>query len=425
MSLQKIEGRLAAHVAELQGKGVAKGKEKIVTGVKAADAGFSERYYLAGYGDRPFLRMNSNSYLGLSFHRQLIDAEARAAEQFGAGPGAVRFISGTYQPHIELEAALAAFHSREAAMIMSAAYATVVGVLPQLVTPSTLVISDALNHNSIITALRLSQPADKVVYEHADMQALANLLDTYKGRVKRVCVVTDGVFSMRGDHTPLNELTAVCQRHEPAYEEGIITIVDDSHGIGALGNTGRGTEEYSNARADILIATLGKALGVNGGYVVATAPVIAYLRETAPLYIYSNPVTPAEAAAALEALRILDSAEGVALLAKLRKLGRKLRLALHELGYETIESEHPIVPLLLRDTEKTTALAEYLFAHNILVTGLNYPVVPKGEEEIRLQICATQTEKDIDYVIEKLKSFVPVSRAQNRTTESLPCVAPS
>jgi glycine C-acetyltransferase len=405
MSLQKIEGRLATHVAELQDRGTAKGKEKIITGVKAAEAGFSERYYLAGYGDRAFLRMNSNSYLGLALHRQLIETEAKAAEQFGTGPGAVRFISGTYRPHIELEKALASFHGRESAMVMSAAYATVMGVVPQLVTDATLVVSDALNHNSIITAIRLSQPADKAVYAHVDMKALEKLLDTNKGRVKRVCVVTDGVFSMRGDHAPLHEIAAICKQHEPDYAEGVITIVDDSHGVGALGSTGRGTEEYTNAQADVLIATLGKALGVNGGYVVSNAPVIAYLRETAPFYIYSNPITPAEAAATLTSLQILDSAEGLELLAQVRRLGKKLRTALQDLGYETLMGDHPIVPLFIRDTAKTAALVEYLFAHNILVTGLNYPVVPKGDEEIRLQVSANQTEKDLDYLVEKLKSF--------------------
>jgi glycine C-acetyltransferase len=172
-----------------------------------------------------------------------------------------------------------------------------------------------------------------------------------------------------------------------------------------LGNTGRGAEEYTHAHADILIATLGKALGVNGGYVASTAPVIDYLRETAPLYIYSNPITPAEAAAAIAALQILDSAEGIDLLAQVRKLGKKLRTGLQNLGYETIPGDHPIVPLLIRDTEKTAALVAYLFDHNILVTGLNYPVVPKGDEEIRLQVAATQTEQDIDYLLERLKSF--------------------
>jgi glycine C-acetyltransferase len=237
------------------------------------------------------------------------------------------------------------------------------------------------------------------------MKALEQILNAHKGRVKRVCVVTDGVFSMRGDCAPLDEIAAICNRHEPDYAEGILTIVDDSHGVGALGSTGRGTEEYTNAQADVLISTLGKALGVNGGYVASTAPVIEYLRETAPLYIYSNPITPAEAAAALTALQILDSAEGVGLLAHVRKLGKKLRTGLQDLGYETLLGDHPIVPLFIRDTEKTGALVAYLFDHNILVTGLNYPVVPKGEEEIRLQVSANQTEQDIDYLLERLKNF--------------------
>lgn len=405
MALQKIAGLLTMHVAELKARGTAKGTEKVVTGIKAAAGGFSERYSLEGYGDRAFLRMNSNSYLGLALHQQVIASEARAVEQFGTGPGAVRFISGTYRPHVELEKALAAFHGRESAMVMSAAYATVMGVVPQLVTESTLVISDALNHNSIITAIRLSQPAAKAVYAHADMQALNTLLETNKGKVKRVCVVTDGVFSMRGDHAPLHDLVTLCQRHEADYKEGILTIVDDSHGVGALGRTGRGTEEQTKAQADILIATLGKALGVNGGYVVSSASVIAYLRETVPFYIYSNPITPAEAAAALTALRILNSDEGLALLARVCGLGGKLHTALTGLGYETIMGDHPIVPLFIRDTKKTAALVEHLFAHNILVTGLMYPVVPKGEEEIRLQVSATQTEQDIDFLIETLKHF--------------------
>ncbi len=146
--------------------------------------------------------------------------------------------------------------------------------------------SRLIHHNGYnITAIRLSQPAKKAVYAHVDMQALETLLATYKGQVKRVCVVTDGVFSMRGDHAPLHEIVTICKQHESEYEEGVITIVDDSHGVGVLGSSGRGTEEYTNAQADILIGTLGKALGVNGGYVMSTAAVIAYLRETVP-FVY-------------------------------------------------------------------------------------------------------------------------------------------
>lgn len=405
MSLDKIESQLTKHLAELGSKGILKSKENVIAGIKSAEQGFSERYLLEGYGDRAFLRMNSNGYLGLALHPQVIAAEAKAAEQFGTGPGAVRFISGTFQPHVELEQKLAAFHRREAAMIMSSAYAAVMGVLPQFITEDTLVVSDALNHNCIINAIHLSRPKSKAVYPHLDMVELDRQLKNNKGKAKRVCVVTDGIFSMRGDHAPLDKIIEICNQHESDYEEGILSIVDDSHGVGAFGDTGRGTEEYTNTQADILIATLGKAFGVNGGYVVANAQVINYLRETAPFYIYSNSITPAEAAAAIKSLTILDSEEGRKLLEKLRNLIARLKAGLESLGFETISGDHPIVPILLRDTKKTSALVKHLFDNNILVTGLNYPVVPKGEEEIRLQISASQTAKDIDHLLEVLKYF--------------------
>ena len=407
MSLKKLEQLFTDKLTELQQQGICKGNEKVITGMKAPDGGVGARYFLEGYGDRAFLRMNSNSYLGLAVHPQVIKAEAAAAEKFGTGPGAVRFISGTYQSHIELEQKLAEFHDRESAMLFSSAYTTMMGVLPQAISADTLIVSDALNHNCIINAIRLSHPASKEVYAHADIDALDKILEAYKGRVKRVCLVTDGIFSMRGDYAPLDKLDACCKRHEDAYEEGIITIVDDSHGVGAFGQTGRGTEEYTQSKVDILIATLGKAFGVNGGYVVSSSVVVDYLRETSPFYIYSNPITPAEAVAASAALDFVTSHEGRHLLEKLRGFSIRLRSKLEELGFETLPGEHPIVPILIRDTEKTSALVAHLFAHNILVTGLNYPVVPQGEQEIRLQVSAEHTEKDLGYLLAKLADYMP------------------
>jgi len=405
MSLKKLEPLLTDKLAELQQQGLCKGNEKVITGMKAAADGFGPRYFLEGYGDRAFLRMNSNSYLGLAMHPLVIKAEAAAAEKFGTGPGAVRFISGTYRPHIELEQKLAEFHGRESAMLFSSAYTTMTGVLPQFISADTLVVSDALNHNCIINAIRLSNPASKEIYAHADIDALDKILDAYKGRVKRVCLVTDGIFSMRGDYAHLGKINACCKRHEDAYEQGIISIVDDSHGVGAFGQTGRGTEEYTQGKADILIATLGKAFGVNGGYVVSSSTVIAYLRETSPFYIYSNPITPAEAAAAGAALDVVSSNDGLRLLDKLRVFSLRLRSGLEDLGFETLPGEHPIVPILIRNTEKTTALVAHLLANNILVTGLNYPVVPQGEQEIRLQVSAEHTEKDLGCLLAKLADF--------------------
>lgn len=405
MSLKQIEKTLTEKLNDLKAKGTLKGEEKVITGIIEAKDGFGPRYLLAGQGEKEFLRMNSNSYLGLSLNKDVIQAEEDACRKFGAGPGAVRFISGTYVYHVELEKRLAHFHGREAAMVFSSAYSTVMGVLPQFITEETLVVSDELNHNCIINAIRLSKPAKKTIYHHLDMRELERILKENTGQAKRAVVVTDGIFSMRGDYAHLDKIAEICRRYEAGYEEGIITIVDDSHGVGAFGKTGRGVEEYTNTKADILVATLGKALGVNGGYVVSNRTVINYLRETTPFYIYSNPITPSEAAATLKSLEILDSPEGVKLLEKLRNLAAHLRYGLKQLGYETLPGEHPIVPLMVRDTQRTSEMVKYLFDNGILATGLNFPVVPKGDEEIRFQISAIHTEKDIDYLLELLKKF--------------------
>lgn len=405
MSLAKLEPLLNSRLATMRSEGIAKGREKVIVGFKPAENGFGPRVLLGDYPGRAFLRMNANAYLGLSSHPAVIAAESKAAEHFGTGPGAVRFISGTYQSHVDLEARLAEFHHREAAMLFSAAYAAMIGILPALIEEETLVVSDALNHNCIINAIRLAKTTRKAVYRHLDMDGLERLLIDNKEHAKRIVIVTDGVFSMRGNHAPLDKITEIKNRHEADYEQGILTVVDDSHGIGALGQTGRGTEEITGNKADILIATLGKALGVNGGYTVSSRTVIDYLKETSASYIYSNPITPPESAAALAALNILDDAEGRDLLNTIRTLAAKLRSGLARSGFETLPGEHPIVPILIRDTVKTAALVKHLFEHDILATGLNYPVVAKGEQEIRLQISAAHTEQDIDYLLEILNSF--------------------
>ena len=404
MSLEKLEIPLRQQLEAIDSKGVSKRHEKIITGIMGAEGGFGPRVYLAGEGDKPFVQMNSNSYLGLSTEKDVIQAEEEASHKFGTGPGAVRFISGTFEPHVTLEKKLAVFYSRETAMIFSAAYSAVMGVLPQLITEETVVISDELNHNCIINAIRLARPAEKAVYRHLDMEDLEAAIKRYSGKCRRMIVVTDGIFSMRGDHAPLDEIVGICKKYEEKFEEGIITVVDDSHGVGAFGKTGRGTEEVTSVKVDIHIATLGKALGVNGGYVVSSETVINYLRETAPFYIFSNPITPSEAAAAIKSLDILDSPRGLKLLEKLRTLTRQIEEGLKDLGYETIPGEHPIVPLMIRDTEKTSRLVKHLFENGILATGLNFPVVPKGDEEIRFQVSANHTEKDIDYLLGVLKS---------------------
>jgi len=405
MADERLRTLLAAAMAELKARGTVKGMEQVIVGVDPPAGDLGPRCRIAGQGERRFMRMNSNSYLGLSLHPAVIAAEEAAARMYGAGPGAVRFIGGTFGSHVELEERLARFHGREAAIIFSAAYAAVMGVLPQFVTEETLVVSDALNHNSIINAIRLARPARKAIYRHNDMANLENVLRNNAGKVKRVLVVSDGVFSMRGDHAPLREMEEVCASFRSRFEEGIITMVDDSHGVGVFGAKGRGTEEFTGTRVDILLGTLGKAFGVNGGYVVGEAELIDYLRETVPFYVYSNPITPSEAAAGVAAVDIVDGPEGRELLARVRGSTAHLERGILDAGFETIPGPHPIVPLVVRDTEKTTRLVEHLFAGGILATGIKYPVVPKGDEEIRFQVSAAHTDRDLDAVLDCLKGF--------------------
>lgn len=401
--MSKLDNYLDLHVKKLTNTGRAKGKELIISSVYPGDGEQGTRYMLKG-SDCCYIRMNSNSYLGLSLHPGLLKAEEEAAENFGVGPGAVRFISGSYQAHIDLENKLAQFHSRPAAMLFSSAYASSLGVISSLTTNETVIISDELNHNCIINAMKMSRPLMKKIYKHNDINDLKDCLNSQKGKAKRCLVITDGVFSMRGDHAPLAEIKQLCREAENGYEEGVTLIVDDSHGVGAYGQSGRGTEEICGVQADVLIGTLGKAFGVNGGYVTGSSSLIQFLRESSVTYIYSNPITVSEAAAALASVSLVDKTEGKQRIAHLENMIHRFRTGLQDLGYEIIDGLHPVVPLMVRNTEKTAELVDYLRENGVLATGLNYPVVPKGEEEIRFQVCADHTAKDIDLVLEVLKN---------------------
>jgi glycine C-acetyltransferase len=406
MPLSRLSPVLRHSVETLKQEGRHKGHEAVVVGVLPPEGTRGPRYLLEGFGDKPFIRMNSNSYLGLSKHVALKKAEEVAIERFGVGPGAVRFISGTYATHIALERKLAAFHHREAAMIFSSAYATVLSVVVPLTTEKTVLISDELNHNCIINAVRLARPLEKVVYPHLDLHALEQALKkAAQMGAWRAVVLTDGVFSMRGSHAPLAEISQMVQQFDAQFAENAILIVDDSHGVGAFGPTGRGTEEYTAAQADILIGTLGKAFGVNGGYLVGSGELIAYLRETSPMYIYSNPITPGEAAAATASLELLDSPEGQQRLQHLSQMTHSFRQGLLSLGYESFPGAHPVVPLVLRDGALTNRLVNFLRERGVLATAIVYPVVPKGQDSIRFQVSAEHTLADVDETLGILREF--------------------
>ena len=402
----RLDEALDRHVSELEEAGTAKGREAVVTRVTRPEGDRGPRVHLEGEDDRSFIRLNSNSYLGLSLLPEIIVAEEEGSREFGAGPGAVRFISGSYTEHRDLEQDIAAFHEREGAIAFSSAYMAVLGTLVPLIDRETAVVSDELNHNCIINAMRMARPKAKVIYPHLDLEALEAALVDLRGKARRVLVVTDGIFSMRGDHAPLDEIMALARKHDEHFPENVIVVVDDSHGVGAFGRTGRGTEEYTESPpVDVLIGTLGKAFGVNGGYVAGSSSLVRFLRESAPTYIYSNPITPGEARACRKALEIVDSPRGVERIERLVSLTRHFEAGLERIGIETIPGDHPVVPLMIRDTERTRALVDHLYRNGVLVTGLTYPVVPRGDEEIRSQINADHTVEDLDRVLELLEGF--------------------
>ena len=406
MGLHNLGKVLSNEVNDLVATGTAKGREDIITGVKRPEGVRGPRYFLKGTANQQFLRMNSNSYLGMSLEEEIIKAEEDASREFGVGPGAVRFINGTFAAHRNLEKRLATFHNREDAIIFSAAYSTMIGVFAALTTSDTIIVSDELNHNCIINAIRLSRPADKKIYGHVNMNQLEERIKESIGGGARLLIVTDGIFSMRGDYAPLDEISELSKKYDSEFPENIIVMVDDSHGVGAIGETGRGVEEHVGADGvDVLIGTLGKAFGVNGGYVASSEDVTRFLREKAITYIYSNPITVGEAAAAKKVIEFLDSDKGRERLKYLRNLTKRFEVGLKKLDFEIIESEHPIVPLMVRDTKKTTEIVAHLLDNGVLATGLNFPVVPRGDEEIRFQVNANQTTYDIDYVVSVLEDY--------------------
>lgn len=361
-----------------------------------------------------YLIFNSNDYLGLRHNKKVNNAEDEAVKKFGSGPGAVRFISGTLAVHKQLEKALANFHQREDAMVFSSAFAANLAVLhcvikgqskDSLINKDTLVISDQLNHRSIIDGIRVAglPRENKLIFKHLDLEDLDSLLEQNKGKFTRVLVVTDGIFSMLGEFQDLGKFQEICKKHENSYEQGIITVVDDSHGIACYGKTGRGCEEKTNGKCDILLGTLGKGFGSDGGYIVGDKLLIDYFRESAATYIYSNSISPGTAAAALESINIINSEEGKTLLANLNENIRYFKEKMLEAGFKfACDSDHPIQPVLIGDAEKTKKLTTGLFDQKIIVTNINYPVVPKGKDEIRVQISAAHTKEDIDEFLEKV-----------------------
>ncbi len=406
MYSKDIDQTLGAELEALAREGRNKAPERVIVEYKPAQGEAGPRYCLQGYG-RDFIRMNSNSYLSLSNHPALIEAADQASRKFGVGPGAVRFIDGTFSPHVELEARVARFVGKPAAKIFNSAYTSNCGLALALSGKGTYWVGDQLNHNSIIRAMRISNvpSGNKRIYKHNDMDELKRHLDELPPEADRVVVIFDGIFSMRGDFAPIDRIVEITDSFKAKFQGGIITVVDDSHGIGAFGKTGRGTIEHCAASPDVIVGTFGKAFGVNGGFVAGSETLVEAIRQKADTYIYTNPLSPADCSAAIKALDICDGPEGENLLTHLQARIAQFRQGLADLGYETIPGPHPVVSALIRDTQKARSLMEHMFQHGVLVVALTFPVVPKGDETIRFQINAAHTEKDVDDVLNILARF--------------------
>jgi glycine C-acetyltransferase len=408
MSTDKLDTSLEKELAALKQEGRAKAPERVIEGYVPPEKDRGPRYRLKG-SDQLFMRFNSNSYLSLSNHPELIGAADEATREFGVGPGAVRFIDGTFIHHVNLEERIAEFVRKPAAKIFNSAYTANCGLALAVSGKKTHWIGDQLNHNSIIRAMRISNvPSEnKGIYRHNDMADLTRCLDAVSPDMDRVMVIFDGIFSMRGDFAPISEIVEICRGYEDRFRDGVITVVDDSHGIGAFGRSGRGTPEHAGAWPDVVVGTFGKAFGVNGGFIAGSSVLIEAVRQKADTYIYTNPLSVADCAAAVKALEICDSPEGQALLSHLGEQTQRFRKGLERLGLESIDGPHPVVPLMVRDTAKTHELVRYLYDHGVLVVGLTFPVVPKGDETIRFQVNACHTPADIDQVLEILSGFFP------------------
>jgi len=404
MSIDLLNAGLSRECAALESEGRAKAPERVIVDYVPASGARGPRYRLAG-SDLDFIRMNSNSYLSLSHHPEVLAAADAASHRFGAGPGAVRFIDGTHQDHVDLEARIAAYMGRPAAKIFNSAYTTNLGLALALQNKKTFWIGDQLNHNCIIRAMRIAgvPRSHKAIFKHNDMDSLRQCVESVPEGIDRVIVIFDGVFSMRGDHAPVPEINAVLEPHRGRFAEGLVTVIDDSHGIGAFGETGRGTEEVAGGQVDISVGTFGKAFGVNGGFVCGSAEVVEAVRQKADTYIYTNPLSVADCAAARVAVEIADGAEGRARLAHVQARIAQFRAGLDALGMETIPGTHPVTPLMVRDTDRTRRLVQGFSDNGVLVVGLNFPVVPEGDQTIRFQINAAHTEADIDEVLAVLE----------------------
>lgn len=352
-------------------------------------------------GNRQVINLCANNYLGLADHPDMIEAAKNALDPKGFGMASVRFICGTQDIHRELETRLAQFLKMDDAILFAACFDANGGLFEPLLGPEDAVISDSLNHASIIDGIRLCK-AQRYRYQNNNMADLeAKLKEAREAGTRHIMIATDGVFSMDGYLANLPEIVRLAQTYDA------ITMVDDCHATGFMGPRGVGTPDHHGVQVDILTGTLGKALGgAIGGYIAGPQPVVDLLRQRARPYLFSNSLPPAIAAAGIEAIRLVE--EGIDLRAQLRENAKYWRAGLERLGFNLLPGEHPIIPVMLGDARLAQDMANRLFDEGVYVSGFFFPVVPKGQARIRTQMNAALTFDELDHA---LAAFENVGRA--------------
>jgi len=353
------------------------------------------------FDGKQVINLASNNYLGLTTHPKLIEAAVAAAKAYGAGSGAVRTISGTMSLHLELEQRIARFKNVEACVVFQSGFAANAGTVSALLTPEDHIISDALNHASIIDGCRLSR-AKIHVFPHGDMAVAQQKLAVIAGAPGRKLLISDGVFSMDGDIGNLPALVELAERY------GAIMMVDDAHASGVLGRNGRGTIDHFglHGRVDIQVGTLSKAVGVLGGYVCGSRDLIEYLYHRARPFLFSTSHPPAVAAACLAAFDVLE--QEPERIDSLWNNTRYFKTGLQQAGFDTGASETPIVPVMIGDAARAHQFSKALFERGVLATGIGFPTVPEGKARIRTILNAMHTPAELDRALE---AFTEVGRA--------------
>ncbi len=380
-----LKTELQTELDEIHETGLYKG-ERVIDTPQAARVGVGRK--------APVLNLCANNYLGLANHPEIINAARAALDEWGYGLASVRFICGTQKIHKQLEERLTDFLGTEDTILYTSCFDANGGLFETLLDPDDAIISDELNHASIIDGVRLCK-AKRFRYKNNDMADLAAQLEAAKGS-RRILIVTDGVFSMDGY---LADLPAIC---DLADEHGALVMVDDSHAVGFMGAHGRGTHEHHGVmgRIDIITGTLGKALGgASGGYTSGRAEIIEMLRQRSRPYLFSNTVAPSIVAASSKAIELLN--QSTELRDRLETNTRFFRDQMDGSGFEILQGTHPITPIMIGDAALAGRFADAMLDKGVYVVGFSFPVVPKGKARIRTQISAAHTREDLEFAIAK------------------------